>query len=179
MINYIYHITFFINKWAKGLVKRVFPLGATLDKIIGDCVMLLFGPPFYEDSKETIVKHMLQASQIIVNFTKNYIDSPQNADIKAHPDYKNFGVSIGVNFCHCAVGLIGPNHDLTAFSSGVNTTARLQGLATNNEILVTESVKEISEKNFDIWKFSEKKSTKVKNISEPLGYYTLLSNNQK
>jgi hypothetical protein len=42
--------------------------------------------------------------------------------------------------------------------------------------LMTERVKEIAERNFDNWHFSEKKSTKVKNISEPLGYYTLLLN---
>ena len=168
-------ITNFINKWAKGVVSRLFPLGACLDKIIGDCAMLLFGPPFYTSSKEEIVKHMLQASQLIVNYTKSYLESSQNQDIKNHPEYPNFGVSIGVNFCHCIVGLIGPNKDLTAFSSGVNITARLQGLAKPNEILVTERVKDIALSMPGSWSFSEKKSTNVKNVSEPLGYYTFIS----
>jgi class 3 adenylate cyclase len=168
-------ITNFINRWARGVVSRVFPLGATLDKIIGDCVMILFGPPFYNSSKEEIVKHMLQASQQIVAFTRSFLESPQNADIRNHPDYKKFGVSIGINYCHCIVGLIGPNNDLTAFSSGVNITARLQGLAEANEILVTESVKNIATKSSNNWQFSEKKSTKVKNVKEPLGYYNFIS----
>lgn len=169
-------ITNFINEWAKGVVSRVFPLDATLDKIIGDCVMILFGPPFYNSSKEEIVKHMLQASQQIVTFTKSFLESPQNADIRNHPDYNRFGVSIGINYCHCIVGLIGPNNDLTAFSSGVNITARLQGLAEPNEILVSESVKSIATKSNDNWQFSEKKSTKVKNVKEPLGYYNFIPN---
>ncbi|MBR4571190.1 MAG: adenylate/guanylate cyclase domain-containing protein [Candidatus Riflebacteria bacterium] len=169
-------ITNFINRWARGVVARVFPLGATLDKIIGDCAMFLFGPPFYTSSKEEIVKHMLQASQQIVAFTRNYLESPQNEDIKKHPDFKKFGVSIGINFCHCIVGLIGPNNDITAFSSGVNITARLQGLAGANEILVTESVKNIADSSNHNWQFSEKKSTKVKNVTEPLGYYNFISN---
>lgn len=172
-------ITNFINKWAKGVVSRIFPLGATLDKIIGDCAMFLFGPPFYTDDKETVVRHMLQASQQIVKYTKNFLESKQNQDIKAHPDYHNFGVSIGVNFCHCTVGLIGPNQDLTAFSSGVNITARLQGIAKANEILVTERVKEIATSSSSDWHFSEKQSTKVKNVSEPLGYYSLISGRQE
>ena len=103
------------------------------------------------------------------------MESEQNQDIKKHPEYPNFGVSIGVNFCHCTVGLIGPNKDLTAFSSGVNITARLQGLAKPNEILVTERVKDIALSMPGTWSFSEKKSTNVKNVSEPLGYYTFIS----
>ena len=173
-------ITNFINKWAKGVVSRLFPLGATLDKIIGDCAMFLFGPPFYTSTKEEIVKHMLQASQIIVAFTKSFLESPQNADIKNHPDYKDFGVSIGINFAHCIVGLIGPNNDITAFSSGVNITARLQGIAEANEILVSESVKEIATNTPNRkWLFSEKKSTKVKNVTKPLVYYSLISGRQE
>ena len=173
-------ITNFINKWAKGVVSRLFPLGATLDKIIGDCAMFLFGPPFYTSTKEEIVKHMLQASQIIVAFTKSFLESPQNADIRNHPDYKDFGVSIGINYAHCIVGLIGPNNDITAFSSGVNITARLQGIAKANEILVSESVKEIATNTPNSkWLFSEKKSTKVKNVTEPLGYYSLISGRQE
>ncbi len=31
----------------------------------------LFGPPFYEDSPETNVKHALQAANLIVNYTKD------------------------------------------------------------------------------------------------------------
>lgn len=167
-------ITSFINKWSQGVVSRVFPLGACLDKLIGDCAMLLFGPPFYEASKEEIVRHMLQASQQIVNFTKYFLRLPENADIQAHPDFEKFGVSIGVNISHCVVGLIGPNQDLTAFSSGVNITARLQGLANSNQILVTEPVKTLAE-HCGNWKFSEKCSTMVKNVEKPLGYYQLLA----
>lgn len=172
-------ITNFVNKWAKGVVTRVFPLGATLDKLIGDCAMFLFGPPFYETSPEVLIKHMLQASQQIVNYTKSYLRMQENIDIHNHPDFEKFGVSIGVNYCHCIVGLIGPNQDLTAFSSGVNITARLQGLAGTNEILVTESVKDIATRHSESWKFSEKQSASVKNVEKPVAYYKLLSGRQE
>ena len=167
-------ISSFVNKWSKGVVARVFPLGACLDKLIGDCVMFLFGPPFYETDEQEIVKHMLQASQQIVNYTKSFLKLPENRDIQKHPDYEKFGVAVGVNFCHVVVGLIGPNEDFTAFSSGVNITARLQGQAKANEILVTESVKEIAE-GIGKWNFSEKRSTMVKNVEKPLGYYQLIT----
>ena len=87
-----------------------------------------------------------------------------------------FGVSIGVNFGKCVVGLIGPNQDLTAFSSEVNKTARLQGLAKANQILVSERVKEIATKDCKAnWLFSGKQTAQVKNIANPIDYYELVT----
>ena len=169
-------ITHFVNRWAKGVVARVFPLGATLDKLIGDCVMLLFGPPFYDKDESTIIRHMLQASKQILKFTQRYLNSKENRDIQKHPDFERFGVSIGVNFGKCVVGLIGPNQDLTAFSSEVNKTARLQGLAKANQILVSERVKEIATKDCKAnWLFSGKQTAQVKNIANPIDYYELVT----
>ncbi len=169
-------ISNFINEWSKGVVKRLFPFGVVLDKIIGDCVMLLFGPPFYEDSKEETINKMLMGAKIIVDFTREYLEMPQNKLIQKHPDFHSFGVSIGINYCHSIVGIIGPNKNLTAFSSGVNITSRLQHLAKNNEILITERVKNIASNTSNDWHFSEKKYTLVKNIEDPLLYYSLVEN---
>lgn len=172
-------ITNFVNKWANGVVARVFPLGATLDKLVGDSLMLLFGPPFYDTDKEIIVKHMLQSAQQIVKFTKKYLKQPENLDIQKHPDFEKFGVTVGLNYSRCIVGLIGPNQDLTAFSSGVNITARLQGIAKTNQILVSERIKNIAEKLNGTWTFSEKQTAQVKNVEKPIGYYELISGRQE
>lgn len=162
----------FVNKWSKCITKRIFPLGGCLDKLVGDCVIFLFGPPFYRDDKETIVRHLLQASKLIVEFTKDYLRLPENSDILEYPEFEKFGVAVGVNLCPVVVGLIGPNEDLTAFGSGVNNTARLQGIAGSNTVLISDSVYEVAVKT-DKWQFSEPFLTKVKNVQEPLKYYKL------
>jgi class 3 adenylate cyclase len=121
-------ITKLIDHWTNGIIERVFPLGACLDKVVGDCVILLFGPPFYNQNAREVIENLLKAAKIIVDFTEEFLNLPENKDIQQHKDFKNFGVAIGANYCPAVVGLIGPNEDLTAFSSGMNITARLQGL---------------------------------------------------
>lgn len=166
-------ISSFVSRWSKSVVKRIFPLGGCLDKVVGDCTIFLFGPPFYRDSKETIVRHLLQASKLIVKYTNDFLNLPENSDLVKHPNFKDFGVSIGVNLCPVVVGLIGPNEELTAFGSGMNNTARLQGIAGNNTILVSESVYDVAMKTGE-WNFSEPLFTKVKNVQEPLKHYKLI-----
>ena len=46
----------------------------------------------------------------------------------------------------------------------------------NNEILITERVKNIASNTSNDWHFSEKKYTLVKNIEDPLLYYSLVEN---
>lgn len=165
-------ITRLIGDWSNGIIDRVFPLGACLDKLVGDCVILLFGPPFYDQSPETLVENTLKATRIIREFTNEFLLLPENSEINQHPDFAKFGVAIGVNFCPAVVGLIGPNEDLTAFSSGMNLAARLQGLAKASQILVTERVYQIASQK-DCWKFHGPDSAPVKNVAKPLVYYTL------
>lgn len=164
-------ITKLVGEWSAGIIKRVFPYGACLDKLVGDCVILLFGPPFYDQSPELIVENTLKSAAIIREFTAEFWSLPENSDIRNYKDFDKFGVAIGVNFCPAVVGLIGPNEDLTAFSSGMNITARLQGLAKAGQILVTERFHEIAIKNSD-HSFTGPDSAPVKNVEKPLIYYT-------
>ena len=71
-----------------------------------------------------------------------------------------------------AVGLFGPNQDYTAFSSGMNQTARLQSLAGFREILVMEAAKRALPSRKDL-RFEKAKSVKVKNVGRPLRYFKL------
>ena len=138
--------------------------------MVGDCLILLFGPPFYEADAATIVDKVLESARIIVDYTNEFLRLPENIDIQKHPDFEKFGVAIGTNYCPAVVGLIGPNDDLTAFSSGMNITARLQGLAKANQILATEKVRELAMASGK-WSFTGPESAPVKNVEKPLVYY--------
>ncbi|KAF1083223.1 MAG: hypothetical protein GQF41_0001 [Candidatus Rifleibacterium amylolyticum] len=167
-------ITRLVDHWSNEIVTRVFPLGACLDKLVGDCIILLFGPPFYEDTPEQIAKNVIKAAEIVVQVTREVFNLPEFEDIRKYPDYSKFGVAIGANFCPAVVGLIGPNDDLTAFSSGMNITARLQGLAKADQILVTERMHELLSP-MNMWKLDGPHSMPVKNVEKPLVYYQVSS----
>lgn len=168
----------FIDTWSKSVVERVFPLNGALDKIVGDCVIILFGPPFYDAPAGVLARNVVEAALAIRAYTDEFLASPDNVDIQQSPFYKDFGVAIGINYCSADVGLIGPNQDLTAFSSGMNNTARLQGLAKHGEILLTPSVKEQVEAGGACpWTFTGPSSAPVKNVKEPLVYFKLESKN--
>jgi class 3 adenylate cyclase len=167
-------ITDFINNWAHGVVEGLFKEGGVLDKLVGDCIIGLFGPPFYELPPPKIAVKALQTALFIRKFTGDFLRLPENEDVQRSPLFKEFGVAIGINFCPANVGMLGPNKDFTAFSSGMNNTARLQGLAKAGEILVTPSIKELAEQ-FEpaLWSFEGPFSAGVKNVKDPLTYFRL------
>ena len=78
------------------------------------------------------------------------------------------GVATGLNFCPLFVGTFGPDENFTGFSSGMNNTARLQGVATRDEILCMDSFAKVYA---DATQFTEQRSALVKNVSEPLRYH--------
>lgn len=164
----------FVNNWAHGVVEGLFREGGVLDKLVGDCIIGLFGPPFYDLKPHQIVIRALKTGVYIREFTNKFLRSSENSDIKESKCFQDFGVATGINFCSANVGMLGPNKDFTAFSSGMNNTARLQGLAKSNEIFVTPSVKELAERNEPgLWSFEGPFSAPVKNVREPLVYFRL------
>jgi class 3 adenylate cyclase len=70
-------ITALIDKWSSEIIDRVFPLGACLDKLVGDCIILLFGPPFYDLTPAEIVARTLKAAMIIRDYTRDFFSSPR------------------------------------------------------------------------------------------------------
>jgi class 3 adenylate cyclase len=92
----------------------------------------------------------------------------------AHLKEEGVHVSTGVNLAPLFVGQFGPNSNFTGFSSGMNNTARLQGCATKDEILVMADAlaKLPAGTRFT---FGEERSAPVKNVAEPLRFRALLA----
>lgn len=169
-------VAWFIDAWSKGIVEQIFPHGGILDKIVGDCVITLFGPPFYDVAPGDIAIRCLKSAMAVRKFTMEFLAAPQNKEVQDSPYFKDFGVAIGINFCPATVGMIGPNQDLTAFSSGMNNAARLQGQAKRNEIFVFPQLKELADQVEPwVWQFDGPHAVQVKNVKDPLQYYKLLN----
>ena len=96
----------------------------------------------------------------------------QNAIQTEMPDYQ-LGVAIGINYTPLFVGQLGPGRSYSGLSSGMNETARLQGLAVNGEILFLDHmIEEIHSRELPFM-ITGPFSQKVKNVAEALKYYRM------
>jgi class 3 adenylate cyclase len=167
-------IASFVDKWSAGAVRLLWDHGGVFDKMVGDCVIGLFGPPFFRDTPEACAIMALKAAEGIARFTTQLGDEAPYTRIGSSGVVPGLGVAIGLNLCPMSVGLMGPNQDYTGFSSGMNSTARLQSLAGFRETFVMDSLYDAVARSSDPFVgrvgFGEARETAVKNVKHPLRY---------
>lgn len=161
-----------IEAFSREAVRLMWKYGGVFDKLVGDCVIGLFGPPFSEQDAPTRALACARAAAEISRFAREELARhPASAKVVAAGE--PLGVAIGINDCPASVGLFGPNHDFTAFSPGMNNTARLQSVAVRDEILVLAPMRALIEAACPAARFGELRREKVKNVAEPLAFYAL------
>ncbi|NLI77887.1 MAG: adenylate/guanylate cyclase domain-containing protein [Candidatus Riflebacteria bacterium] len=164
----------FIDGWSAGVLDIIFREGGSLDKMVGDSLVALFGPPFYDTPVAETVARMMRAALAIRSFSREFYRRPEFRDLQAQDLIKTMGVAIGLNHCQVHVGLMGPTRALTAIGMGMVDTLRLQDAARRDEILVTPVVKEHAEAaQPGLWTFSGPHSVEGKAGSRPLACYRL------
>lgn len=120
-----------LNQYHSLIVKIIQRYRGTIDKFIGDCVMALYNTPVEQaDHVSNAVKSALHIQDELHWFHS-----------KLEPAYRlkiNFGIHTGV----AVVGNVGTTElmDYTAVGDTVNVAARLQGLADNGQILISDVV---------------------------------------
>jgi adenylate cyclase len=169
----------FVDSWSEEAVRILHNHGGVFDKMVGDCVIGLWGPPFFKSTKQERAEQALLASIELQRFTRETMNAhPEMAKISEGTGMPGLGVAIGVNLAPSFVGLFGPNRNYTAFSTGMNQTARLQSLGTFRETLVMQVVKDAAQKSTNAQvrniKFGPMRETHVKNVAHPLKYFQLL-----
>jgi class 3 adenylate cyclase len=161
-----------VETWSRDAVELVWQHGGVFDKMVGDCIIALFGPPFYDEEPSLRLARALRCAKDIRTMTNKL---PNRVGFEVLRD-GGIAVSTGVNLAPLFVGQFGPNSNFTGFSSGMNNTARLQGCAGKDEILVMEHAVEAlrSSSASSEFTFGEPKSAPVKNVAEPLKFRRLL-----
>ncbi|HSD26646.1 MAG TPA: adenylate/guanylate cyclase domain-containing protein [Vicinamibacteria bacterium] len=158
-----------VEVWSRDAVDLVWEHGGVFDKMVGDCVIAHFGPPFYERRPGERLADALRCARVIRDMTRRLPERP-GLELLAGTEV---GVATGVNLCPLFVGRFGPNDNFTGFSRGMNNAARLQGCATRDEILVmAEAIPALG--TDPAFKFGPERSAKVKNVAEPLRFRALL-----
>ncbi|MEM9071717.1 MAG: adenylate/guanylate cyclase domain-containing protein [Myxococcota bacterium] len=157
-----------IDRWSERVVGLIWETGGVFDKMVGDCVIAFWGPPFDDYDSVERCRRAASAARLIRDFTNTLNDGALMPELKGMEP--PVGVAIGVNYTRVCVGTFGPDDDYTGFSSGMNNTARLQGVAVRDEILCMESF--VKEYDMDE-AFGEAREAAVKNVSEPLRFRAL------
>ena len=158
-----------VEAWSREAVRLVWEAGGVFDKMVGDCIIALFGPPFYPGSPSERLAAALRCSIAIRDMTQRFHQRPGLTSL----GLPELGVAVGVNLAPVMVGYFGPNSNFTCFSSGMNNTARLQGCAVKHEILVMSEALLQSE-GISGLRFGEERRAAVKNVAEPLRFRPLL-----
>jgi adenylate cyclase len=154
-----------VESWSRDAVDIVWRHGGVFDKMVGDCIIALFGPPFYDEPPGERLLRAIRCAKDIRTMTN---ELPRRVTFECLRE-EGVGVSTGVNLAPLFVGQFGPNSNFTGFSSGMNNTARLQGCAARDEILVmADAVTQLPEAH-DL-RFGEVRSAPVKNVAEPLRF---------
>lgn len=157
-----------VDVWGARAVAALWEHGGVFDKMVGDCVIGMFGPPFYEGSAADQVGAALRAAQAIRDMTAKLPEDPEFALLRG----EGLGVSTGINYAPLFVGTFGPNDNFTGFSAGMNNAARLQAQASKGEILVMESAVATLPLGSP-FAFGDPREAKVKNVADPLRFRPL------
>jgi class 3 adenylate cyclase len=148
-----------LNGYFDVMVKEIIAQNGIVDKFMGDCVMAVFKGDF----------HLDRAIDASLNI-RNKIDSLP-VQLSFSPK-----VAIGINTGEAVSGNIGAislrRLDYTVVGDMVNTAQRLQTVAAEGQIVITESAYEKIKNSFNCRSLGQ---VKVKNKAEALGLYEVLS----
>ncbi len=147
-----------VDLWGQRAVERIWQHGGVFDKMVGDCVIGLFGPPFYERDPASWISAAIDAAIAIRDMTE--------ALGRELPIPGGLAITAGVHLGPLLVGTFAPNDNFTGFSSAMNNTARLQGQGERNEILVMRET--LARLPSGAYRFGDEREARVKNVEHPL-----------
>jgi class 3 adenylate cyclase/HAMP domain-containing protein len=124
-------LTDYLNEYLSAMTEIVFKHGGTLDKYIGDAIMVFFGDPMaYEDHAERAVAMALEMRVKLNELQKTWwVDQEERLT-----------VGMGINTGYVTVGNIGSpaRMEYTVVGNNVNLASRLSNRALAGQILVSE-----------------------------------------
>jgi class 3 adenylate cyclase len=126
-------ITFLLNSYFSEMSKIALEYGGTLDKFIGDAMVIFFGDPETHGVKEDAVRCVKMALAMQRRMSElQILWREMGSD-------KTFQVRMGINTGYCDVGNFGSDlrMDYTIIGSEVNMAARLEQAAQAGGILIS------------------------------------------
>jgi class 3 adenylate cyclase len=154
-----------INSYLSEMASIAIECGGTIDKFIGDAVLVFFGDPETNGEQEDALNCIEMAIRM-----KNRV-----AELQRHWHKqgvaKGIRVRMGITTGYCTVGNFGSEQrmDYTVLGSPVNLAARLQTMAPANSILVSENTYNLIREHVKCEHFDE---IAPKGFARPVQIYT-------
>ena len=159
-------LNFYLNEMSKIALK----FGGTIDKYMGDGIMIFFGDPesfgIEQDAKKCL--EMALEMQSRMNELKDYWG-------KTFGLKETLKIRVGINTGICTVGNFGSEDrlDYTAMGGAVNLASRLEMLAKPSCINVSEETKLLVGQSF---KFKDPQEAQVKGFLRTIKYFEMEQN---
>ncbi|MCP4568535.1 MAG: GAF domain-containing protein [FCB group bacterium] len=158
-----------LNEYYEVIVDVVFSYEGTVDKFIGDEVMVIWGAPVtHDDDPIRAVRTALAIQKAVVDFNK----------YRAGQGKHQIQIGIGINTGNLVAGYIGSTKTMnySVIGDTVNTASRLCSCAKKGQVIISENTYRFVQKYFNIAKY---KLIKVKGKSKPIRVYNVLSARKK
>ena len=130
-----------INSYLSEMASIAIDCGGTIDKFIGDAVLVFFGDPDSEGETEDALKCV----EMAIRMQKRVAELQKYW--RRHGVSRGLHVRMGIATGFCTVGNFGSEQrlDYTVLGSPVNLTARLQAMAEPDKILIDENTQSLIE----------------------------------
>lgn len=122
-----------LNEYFNKMTAIIFKNKGTIDKFIGDAIMVLFGAPIdIEDAPLAAVRTALEMTRELKQMSLKWSDKTD----------QTLEIGIGINTGEAFIGNLGTDRhkEYSALGDTVNTAARLESHAKKGQILISESV---------------------------------------
>jgi class 3 adenylate cyclase len=144
-------VTDLLNLYLETMTKIALEYGATIDKYIGDGIMLFFGDPESEGIEEDALKCVKMALEMLKEL-ENLSSSWEKYGLT-----EPLQMRIGIDTGFATVGNFGSESrlDYTAIGSAVNRASRLEEAAENGSIYISQETYALVKDSIDAEKLPE------------------------
>lgn len=159
-------VTFLLNSYFEEMSQIAAEYGATLDKFIGDAIVIFFGDPYTRGPRQDAV----QCVKMAVAMQKRMGELRQRWKDMGIP--RAFEIRIGINSGLCDVGNFGSNlrMDYTIIGREVNLAARLEQAADPGGVLVSRETYELVK---DDIRLDPRDPVMAKGFAEPITVFAV------
>ena len=165
-------LTSVLNKYLNEMSKIALEHGGTIDKYIGDAIMIFFGDPESLGEKEDAIACVKMA----IDMNKRLQEMRLEWDVLGIST--PLRIRMGVNTGFCTVGNFGSDErlDYTIVGGAVNLANRLESAADTDEILISEDTFSLVK---DVIKCKARGQIDVKGFAYPVNSYVVIGEIEK
>ncbi len=163
-------LTELLNSYFSEMSKIANQFNGTVDKFMGDAVMVLFGD--HEHSSQGVKKDAIACVSMAIAMAKRMRElQPQWTELGIK---KPLAIRIGINSGYCTVGTFGTskNLDYTALGVHVNLASRLESAGKPGNILISHETWSLVQ---DVILCRDKGQIKAKGFSYPIHVYEVVN----